>query len=116
MEKIKINGILYNELEKLIKDKDITVENYIENLIKKSLIIEPYKEEYIDYMIDKISTLNLEHFDIVKENLLNIKVMDLPISIGKKLQPIHSHYYRDCGLDFLDYFNYKRCKDFNLPI
>ena len=75
-----------------------------------------YKEEYIDYMIDKISTLNLEHFDIIKENLEKIKKNEPESSLDKKLRPIHSHYYRDFNLDFLDYYNYKRCKDLNLPI
>jgi hypothetical protein len=74
-----------------------------------------YKNEYIDYMIDKISTLNLKHFDIVKESLEELKVKEVD-SIGKKLKPIHYHYYKDHKLDFLDYYNYKRCKDMGIII
>ena len=74
-----------------------------------------YKEEYIDYMIDKISTLNLKHFDLIKDSLERIKESQVE-SIGKKLKPIHYHYYTDHKLDFLDYYNYKRCKDLDLPI
>lgn len=74
-----------------------------------------YKNEYIDYMIDKISTLNLKHFDIVRESLSELKTVELD-SIGKKLKPIHYHYYKDHGLNFLDYYNYKRCMDLGLAI
>lgn len=74
-----------------------------------------YKNEYIDYMIDRISTLNLKHFDIIKESLEDIKIKEVD-SIGKKLKPIHYHYYKDHNLDFLDYYNYKRCRDLGLPI
>jgi hypothetical protein len=72
-----------------------------------------YKIEYIDYMIDKISTLNLKHFDIIKESLEELKEKEIE-SIGKKLKPIHYHYYKDYNLDFLDYYNYKRDKDLGL--
>lgn len=74
-----------------------------------------YKDEYIDYMIDKISTLNLKHFGIIKESLYNLKKVEFD-SIGKKMRPIHSYYYRDHKLDFLDYYNYRRCKDIGLSI
>lgn len=74
-----------------------------------------YKNEYIDYMIAKISTLNLKHFDVVRESLEDLKSKDLD-SIGKKLKPMHYHYYKDHNLNFLDYYNYKRCVDLKLPI
>lgn len=74
-----------------------------------------YKEEYIDYMILKISSLNLKHFDIIKESLENLKRIETD-SIGKKLKPIHYHYYKDHKLDFLDYYNYVRCRELNLEI
>jgi hypothetical protein len=75
-----------------------------------------YKDEYIDYMIDKISTLGLKHFDIVKESLDKIREDFSDTSFSKKIQPIHSHYYRNHHLDFLDYWNYKRCRDLDIPV
>ena len=74
-----------------------------------------YKEEYINYMIEKISTLNLKHFDIVKESLENLKTTEVD-SIGKKLRPIHYHYFKDHKLDFIDYYNYVRCRELDLEI
>jgi len=74
-----------------------------------------YKEEYINYMIDKISTLDLKHFDIIKESLENLKTTEVN-SIGKKLRPIHYYYFRDHKLDFIDYYNYVRCSELALEI
>jgi hypothetical protein len=74
-----------------------------------------YKEEYINYMIEKISTLNLKHFDIVKESLENLKTTEVD-SIGKKLRPIHYHYFKDHKLDFIDYYNYVRCRELDFEI
>jgi hypothetical protein len=74
-----------------------------------------YKVDYIDYMISKISTLNLKHFDIIKESLERFKTKQVE-SIGKDLKPIHFHYYTNYKLDFLDYYNYYRCRELNLEI
>lgn len=74
-----------------------------------------YKEDYIDYMIDKISSLNLNHFDIIKDSIDKMRDIENE-QIGKKLKPIHYHYYIEHNLDFLDYYNYKRCRDLNIPI
>jgi hypothetical protein len=41
-----------------------------------------YKEEYINYMIEKISTLNLKHFDIVKESLEKIEYFNSKILLS----------------------------------
>jgi len=75
-----------------------------------------YRDEYLNYMIDKITTLNLKHQDIIIESLNNIRKNEPDSTFIKKLIPIHSHYYRDMGLDFLDYFNFQRCKELNLKI
>lgn len=73
-----------------------------------------YKEDYIDYMIQKISTLNIEHFDMVKDSLEKFKTKK--VDIDKELRPIHFHYYENHKLDFLDYYNYRRCRKLNLNI
>jgi hypothetical protein len=75
-----------------------------------------YQSEYIDYMMLKISTLDLKHLDIVLESLSKIKKEDPSEETIKKLQPIHYHYYKTHKLNFLDYWNFKRCKELGLEI
>ena len=78
-------------------------------------------QEYLNYFILAIETSDLEQKWIFIDQLNKYKKEDLTneLKISNMIEGLHlSHMYlyRDKNIEFLDYSNFYRCKEYNMPI
>lgn len=81
-----------------------------------TLIEQKIFEDYIEYFKDFIIKENILLLDIHLERLNKLKEEGYGKYTIESLDILHNVLYHKHNLRFLDYFNYKRCIDFNLPL
>lgn len=79
---------------------------------------EPYKwiNEYIEYFIVKINESNFQHKLMLCKSLNESKNKDINKEFLQHLRGWHHILYRNNDIDVLDYNNFYRCKEYDLPI
>ncbi len=77
---------------------------------------EPYKwiNEYIEYFISKIEESNFQHKSMLCKSINESKNKNLDKEFLQHLRGWHRILYNDIYV--LDYNNFYRCKEYDLPI
>jgi len=71
-------------------------------------------ENYINYFKNFVIENKIEPTNLIVDNLNEILNKGENKSSIESLDILHMNLYR--GYKFLDYFNYRRCIEFNLPL
>ncbi len=72
--------------------------------------------DYIEYFKNIVLEKNIQTKDIIIDNLNSIKEKGENDKTIESLDVLHMNLYRNNGYKFLDYFNYRRCIEYNLPL
>ena len=80
-----------------------------------------YLLEYLEYFILTVEKSNLEQKWFFTDQLNEFKTWDFTneyvvLDMLRGLRMAHSSLYNDKKIDFLDYSNYYRCREFDMPI
>lgn len=73
-------------------------------------------DQYIDYFINIINEKNIEPKKLFLDNLESLRNDGESKKSIESLDALHMNLYRKRGYRFLDYFNYRRCIEYNLPL
>jgi len=73
-------------------------------------------EKYVEYFKNFVNENKIEPQNILIDDLNEILKKGESDSTIESLNIIHMNLYRKRGYKFLDYFNYRRCIEYNLPL
>ena len=79
---------------------------------------EPYKyiDEYIEYFILIVENADFKHKDLFLIGINSIKEKEHSDELILFLREIHYNIYDEIKCEFVDYNNFYRCKELDLPI
>jgi hypothetical protein len=72
-----------------------------------------YTYEYIDYVLDKIKDLEFQDSDKIKQSYRSKKNIQPDRMMIHQLKVLFNCLYHENKIDILDYYNYKRLKNWN---